>query len=364
MNETAINPAIFTWDGPHGLPRFEALRDEDFKAAFDHALAAHNAEIDEIAGNAEAPTFSNTITALEIAGDELSRVSSLFWNKAGADTNDTIQHLEREISPVMSRHYSKIGQNEALFRRIDTLWENRDNLGLTREEMRVLERHWKGFVKSGAKLPKAEQQRLAEINEKLSSLGTNFGQNVLADEKNWFLLLSTEDELAGLPDFLRDAMAAAANARGEAGKYAVTLSRSIIEPFLTFSDRRDLREQAFSAWIARGENPGPTDNREIIAETVALRAEKAALLGYPHYAALKLDNTMAKTAENVNGLLMQVWEKARLRALEEEADLARLIAAEGRNHGVQPWDWRHYAEKLRASTYNFSESELKPDQQL
>jgi peptidyl-dipeptidase Dcp len=364
MTDQPINPAIFTWDGPHGLPRFGAIRDEDFKPAFDHALAAHEAEIDAIAGNPEPPTFANTITALEIAGDELSRVSALFWNKAGSDTNETIQALEREISPVMSRHYSKIGQNEPLFRRIDTLWEARESLGLTAQEQRVLERHWKGFVKSGAKLPKIEQQRLAEINEKLSSLGTNFGQNVLADEKTWFLLLSDESELAGLPDFLRDAMAAAATARGEAGKYAVTLSRSIIEPFLTFSDRRDLREQAFRAWTARGENPGPTDNRELIAETVALRAEKAALLGYPHYAALKLDNTMAKTAETVNGLLMQVWEKARLRALEEEADLARLIASEGRNHAVEPWDWRYYAEKVRASTFNFSESELKPYLQL
>jgi peptidyl-dipeptidase Dcp len=364
MTDTALNPAIFTWDGAHGLPRFEAVRDEDFKPAFDQALAAHNAEIDAIAGNPDAPTFANTIAALEIIGDELSRVSALFWNKAGSDTNETIQQLEREISPVMSRHYSRIGQNEALFSRIDALWEARESLSLTIEETRVLERHWKGFVKSGAKLAKEKQQRLAEINERLSSLGTNFGQNVLADEKNWFLLLSSEDELIGLPDFLRDAMRAAAETRGEVGKYAVTLSRSIIEPFLTFSDRRDLREQAFNAWIARGENPGPTDNREIIAETVALRAEKAALLGYPHYAALKLDNTMAKTAERVNDLLMQVWEKARARALEEEADLAEVIASEGKNHPVQPWDWRHYAEKLRASTFNFSEGELKPYLQL
>ncbi|UVC08353.1 M3 family metallopeptidase [Rhizobium sp. TH2] len=364
MTEPAINQAIFNWDGPHGLPRFAAVRDEDFKPAFDFALVAHDAEIDAIANNPEAPTFANTITALEIAGDELSRVSSIFWNKAGSDTNEAIQHLEREISPVMSRHYSKIGQNEPLFKRIDALWESKDSLSLTLEETRVLERHWKGFVKSGAKLPKDQQKRLAKINETLSSLGTNFGQNVLADEKNWFLLLSDEDELAGLPDFVRDAMAAAAEARGEKGKYAVTLSRSIIEPFLTFSERRDLREQAFNAWAARGENPGPTDNREIIAETVALRDEKARLLGYPHYAALKLDNTMAKDAGTVNGLLMKVWEKARLRALEEEADLARLIAEEGRNHGVQPWDWRHFAEKLRARTFNFSESELKPYLQL
>jgi peptidyl-dipeptidase Dcp len=360
----SLNRAIFTWDGPHGLPRFEAVTDEDFKPAFDHALKAHDAEIDAVANNPEPPTFANTITALEIAGDDLSRVSALFWNKAGSDTNDAIQHLEREISPEMSRHYSKIGQNEALFKRIDTLWESREKLGLTLEETRVLERHWKGFVKSGAKLPKEQQQRLAAINERLASLGANFGQNVLADEKDWALYLSTEAELAGLPDFLRDAMAGAAANRGEAGKYAVTLSRSIIEPFLTFSENRELREQAFQAWIARGENDGPTDNRRIVAETLELRAEKAKLLGYPHFAALKLDNTMAKNAENVNGLLIQVWEKARRRALEEEADLAKLIAEEGRNHAVQPWDWRHYAEKLRARTFNFSESELKPYLQL
>jgi peptidyl-dipeptidase Dcp len=365
MTETPpLNAAIFTWDGPHGLPRFESVRDEDFKPAFDHALKAHDAEIEAIANNPEAPSFANTIIALEIAGDELSRVSALFWNKAGADTNDAIQHLEREISPEMSRHYSKIGQNEPLFKRIDTLWEARETLGLTLEESRVLERHWKGFVKSGAKLPKDQQQRLAAINERLASLGANFGQNVLADEKSWALYLSTEAELAGLPDFLRDSMAGAAANRGEPGKFAVTLSRSIIEPFLTFSDNRELREQAFNAWIARGENDGPTDNRQIVAETLELRAEKARLLGYPHFAALKLDNTMAKTAENVNGLLMQVWEKTHLRALEEEADLARVIADEGRNHAVQPWDWRHLAEKLRAKKFNFSQGELKPYLQL
>lgn len=365
MSETpSLNSAIFHWDGEHGLPRFEKVLDSDFKPAFDWALASHEKEIDEIANSQEAPTFANTITALEIAGDELSRVSSLFWNKAGSDTNDAIQELEREISPVMSRHYSKIGQNEPLFKRIDTLWEARDTLGLTLEEMRVLERHWKGFVKSGAKLPKDQQKRLAEINERLASLGANFGQNVLADEKDWVLYLDSEEELAGLPDFLRDAMAGAAANRGEPGKYAVTLSRSIIEPFLTFSENRDLREQTFRAWTSRGENGGATDNRQIVAETLKLRDEKAKLLGYQHYAALKLDNTMAKTAENVDGLLMQVWEKARLRAYEEEADLAKVIAAEGKNHAVEPWDWRHYAEKLRAEKFNFSESELKPYLQL
>ena len=194
--------------GLHGLPRFDAVADSDFAAAFEAALASHEREIDEIAGNGQEPTFENTIVALEIAGDELSRVSALFWNRAGAHTNEVIQALERDISPKMSRHYSKIGMNADLFKRIDALWEARETLGLTLEQTRVLERHWKGFVRSGAKLPKAEQEKLAAINEKLAGLSTSFGQNVLADEKGWSLILSAEEELAGIPDFLRDAMAA------------------------------------------------------------------------------------------------------------------------------------------------------------
>lgn len=358
-----FNPALVNWNGLHGLPRFEAFDDGDFAAAFDAALAAHEREIDEIAGNPAEPTFENTVVALETAGDALSRVSALFWNRAGAHTNDTIQALERDISPKMSRHYSKIGMNAALFARIDALWEKRDSLGLTLEQTRVLERHWKGFVKSGAKLPKAEQERLAGINEKLAGLGTQFGQNVLADEKGWALVL-TQTDLAGVPDFLKDAMAAAARERGEDGKFAVTLSRSIIEPFLTFSDRRDLREQSFEAWAARGANDGPTDNRGVIGETLALRNEVATLLGYGNFAELKLDNTMAKTPEAVNHLLRQVWGKAVERAKEEEADIAKLITQEGKNHDVMPWDWRHYAEKIRAQKFNFSEAELKPYLQL
>ncbi|EEF26091.1 peptidyl-dipeptidase dcp, putative, partial [Ricinus communis] len=264
----------------------------------------------------------------------------------------------------MARHYSKIGTNAALFARLDALWESRDALGLTLEETRVLERHWKGFVKAGAKLPKPEQERLSAVNEKLAGLGAQFGQNVLADEKSWALLLSEEADLAGLPDYLREAMAAAARERGEEGKYAVTLSRSIIEPFLTSSERRDLREQAFHAWVARGANGGKTDNREIIRETLALRAEKAKLLGYANFAELKLDNTMAKTPDAVNDLLMTVWAKAATRAAEEERDIAALIAEEGRNHEVMPWDWRHYAEKIRTRKFDFSETELKPYLQL
>ncbi|MBB3967145.1 M3 family metallopeptidase [Rhizobium metallidurans] len=360
----ANNPALTDWNGLNGLPRFEALNDGDFAPAFDAALARHEEEIDAIAGNPDQPSFDNTIVALELAGDDLSRVSALFWNRAGAHTNDTIQALEREISPKMSRHYSKIGMNAELFKRIDTLWETRETLGLTLEQTRVLERHWKGFVKSGAKLEKTEQEKLAGINEKLAGLGTQFGQNVLADEKGWALILADGDDLQGIPDFLRDAMAAAARERGEDGKFAVTLSRSIIEPFLTFSERRELREQAFKAWVARGENDGLSDNRGIIRDTLALRGEVAKLLGYGNFAELKLDNTMAKTPDAVNDLLKKVWAKAVKRAGEDEADIARLIADEGRNHEVMPWDWRHYAEKIRARKFNFSEAELKPYLQL
>ncbi|MBD9449168.1 M3 family metallopeptidase [Rhizobium sp. RHZ01] len=359
-----FNPALVEWNGLHGLPRFDALNDGDFAPAFDAALAAHEKEIDAIADNPEAPTFENTVVALETAGDALSRVSALFWNRAGAHTNDTIQALERDISPKMSRHYSKIGMNAALFARIDALWEARESLGLTLEQTRVLERHWKGFVKSGAKLPKPEQEKLAGMNEKLAGLGTQFGQNVLADEKSWALILADGADLDGIPEFLKDAMAAAARERGEDGKFAVTLSRSIIEPFLTFSERRDLREQAFKAWVARGENDGATDNRGIIRDTLALRDEVAKLLGYGNFAELKLDNTMAKTPDAVNHLLREVWAKAVKRAGEEEADIAKLIADEGKNHDVMPWDWRHYAEKIRAQRFNFSEAELKPYLQL
>lgn len=355
---------LFKWSGPHGLPDFNKIKDDDFSPAFDQALQIHEAEINQIANNQSEPSFENTIVALEIAGDELSRVSALFWNKAGANTNTAIQALEREIAPKMSRHYSKIGMNAALFKRIDTLWTKQEELGLDEEQGRVLERHWKGFVRSGAKLPKSEQERLASINEELASLGARFGQNVLADESNWTMLLEEESQLDGLPDFLRDAMQSAAKEHGSEGKYAVTLSRSIIESFLTFSERRDLRETAFKAWTSRGENTGETDNREIVARTLALRNEKAKLLGYEHYAAYKLDNTMAKTASAVNELLLSVWEKALAKAAHEQTELENLVREEGKKHDFKAWDWRHYSEKLSGKKFNFSEAELKPYLQL
>ena len=361
--ETVENP-IFSWNGHHGLPEFGKIDDDAFAPAFEAALERHNREIDAIAADPRDPDFDNTIVALETAGRDLSRVSALFWNRAGADSNDAIRALERDIAPKMSRHFSAIAMNRALFDRVDAIWRDREMLDLDQEKQRVLEKHWKGFVRAGAQLGDDDQTRLAAVNEELAGIGAKFSQNVLADEADWHLALNDAADLEGLPDFLRDAMAAAARERKLDAPYSVTLSRSIIEPFLTFSERRDLREHAFSAWIARGESGGDTDNVDLVARILTLRAEKAALLGYDSFAAFKLDNTMAKTPDAVNGLLMKVWDRALLRARKEEDALAELIAEEGKNHPVAPWDWRHYAEKLRGRTFDFSEAELKPYLQL
>jgi peptidyl-dipeptidase Dcp len=351
------------WSGPLGLPDFSRVADGDFAPVFDEALKAHEAEIDTIANNTEPATVDNTLAALELCGEALDRVSSIFWCRAGAHTNDTIQAVERDIAPKMSRHYSAISMNEKLFARIDALYAERDTLGLDAETLRVLEKSWKGFVRSGAKLDAEGKKRLAAINEELASLGAQFGQNVLADEKEWVLFIEEKD-LDGLPAFLRDSMAQAAEARGRKGLYAVTLSRSIYEPFTSYSARRDLREQAWKAFIRRGQNGGATDNGAVVARTLALRAERAKLLGYDSYADLKLDDTMAKTPKNVYGLLDPVWQRAREKALSDAAELQRIAASGGSNDRIAGWDWRYYQEKLRAEKYAFDEAELKPYLQL
>jgi peptidyl-dipeptidase Dcp len=360
----SYNPAIADWTGPLGLPDFSNIQDRDFEAAFAAALPAHLAEIEKIADNPEEPTFENTIIALEMAGGLLNKASYIFRALAAVNSNDTLQELERKLSPELARHQSAIMMNRALFRRIDALYQKCDSLGLNAEAGRVLELTWKSFVRSGANLDEADQTRFAVIDARLAALGTMFSQNVLADEREYALILESAEDLAGLPDSLIANMRAAAEERGHKGKHAVTLARSIIEPFLTFSERRDLRETTFKAWAARGESAGTRDNRQHVAEIVKLRAEKAALLGYASFAHFSLDDTMAKTPETVRALLETVWDKALVRAGEETADLSRLIAAEGHNHDVAPWDWRHYAEKARAEKFDFNEAEIKPYLQL
>jgi peptidyl-dipeptidase Dcp len=360
----ADNPFATAWTTPFGLPPFAAIKPEHLSPALHAALAAHAAEIEAIAADVSPVTYANVIDALERAGDDLSRAAGVFYNLSGADTNDALQAIEREMAPVMSRHWSAIGMNPKLFARVDALHGQRATLPMTPEQARVLDLTHKSFVRSGAMLGEADKTRLKAINERLSTLGTTFSQNVLKDEASYALILEDEADLEGLPGFLKAAMAKAAEDRGHKGKHAVTLPRSVIEPFLTFSSRRDLREKARKAWDARGANGGETDNRAVVAEMVALRAEKARLLGYASFAAFKLDDTMAKTPAAVRGLLELVWAPARRRAAEEAADLAALARTVGQTDPIAVWDWHYYAEKVRSQRFALDEGTLKPYLQL
>ena len=354
------NPLLADWNSPFGMPPFAAIKPEHFVPAFTQALAAHLAEIDAITANPAAPTFDNTIVTMERGGKALDKVSSVFFGLSGAHTNDALQAIEREMSPKLAAHGNAIRLNDGLFRRIDTLWQRRGELGLNPEQARVLERYHTSFRRSGAGLPKDKKDRLAAITERLASLGTEFSQHVLADEQSWTLTLDSEDDLAGLPDFLRTAASQAARERKQDGKYVITLSRSSVEPFLQASRRRDLREKAFRAWIARGDNGDKNDNKAIIAETVALRAERAKLLGYDNFAKYRHDDAMAKTPANVRNLLERVWPAARKRALADRDAMQDIVRNEGGNFKLAAWDWRHYAEKLRKAHFDLDEAEIKP----
>jgi peptidyl-dipeptidase Dcp len=358
------NPLLEVWAGRFGVPPFDRIRPDHFLPAFAHAFAGHEAEVAAIAAAPSEPTFVNTIVALETAGDALTRVGGVFHVLAGAHTNDAIQEVERELSPLEAKHWNRILMDEALFRRIYALHRRRDQLGLTAEQARVLDRYHAMFKRAGAALDAAAKARLAEINERLATLGTSFSQNVLADEQGYTLVLEGGDDLAGLPDFVRAAARAAAEERGLAGKYVITTSRSSVEPFLQFSARRDLREKIFRAWIARGDGGGATDNKAIIAEMVALRAERARLLGYPSFAHYRLDDAMAKTPEAVRSLLERVWLPARRHALADRDAMQALVQAERGNFTLAPWDWRYYAEKLRKARCDIDEATVKPYFQL
>jgi peptidyl-dipeptidase Dcp len=357
---TDRNPLLAKWATPFELPPFEAIEPRHFLPAFEAALARHNAEIAKIAGRPAKPTFKNTVEALERAGRTLDRVASVFWNLVGADTNDRLQAIERDIAPRLAAHWNAITSNEPLFARIDALHAKRDNLKLNGEQLRVLERTHLAFVRAGAKLAADGKKRMGKVKERLATLATRFSQNVLADERAYVLPLETEADLAGLPAFLIDAAAKAAEERGARARHVITLSRSLIEPFLTFSDRRDLREQAFKAWVRRGENGGDTDNRGLVKEILALRQEQAKLLGYDSYAAYKLDDSMAKRPEAVRVLMNTVWGPAKAKAKAELGKLQALAAAEGANITIEPWDWRYYAEKVRQKEFALDEAQIKP----
>ena len=360
MTDQTDNPLIAEWTGPYELPPFAEIKPAHYAPAFQAAFDAHNAEIAAIIADPAEPDFDTVIAARERAGKLLSKAASVFFNLAATDTTEELQAIERDVAPRLASHSQAIATHPALFAKVESLWESRDALGLTPEQMRLLERHYRGHLRSGAKLDEAGRKRMGEIAARLAELGTKFSQNVLADEASYMLLLENEADLAGLPDFLRTAAAATAEARGHPGKYAITLSRSSIEPFLQFSARRALREEAFRAWIARGTNGGESDNRAVIAEILALQAERAKLLGFDSFAAFKLDDTMAKTPEAVRDLLAKVWQPAREKAERERAMLASLALASGDNAAIAPWDWRYYADKVRKAEHDIDEAEVKP----
>jgi peptidyl-dipeptidase Dcp len=368
MSETAqdtaaapapINPLLVPWQTPFETPPFSEIAPEHFIPAFERAFADHSAEIAAITHDPSVPDFANTITALERSGKLLNKVSAVFYDLVSAHSNPAILEIDKEISLRMARHWSPIMMNAVLFGRIAMLHENRAGLKLTGEQMRLLERTYTRFHRAGAGLSDDAKKRMAEINERLAHLGTAFSHHLLGDEQDWSLELS-EDDRTGLSDSFVASAKAAAEERGMAGKAIVTLSRSSVEPFLKTSGRRDLREKVFKAFVARGNNGNANDNNAIIVEILSLREESANLLGFPTFAAYRLEDSMAKTPEAVRGLLERVWKPARARALADRDALQGLIAEEGGNFALAPWDWRYYAEKLRQRRANFDDAAIKP----
>jgi peptidyl-dipeptidase Dcp len=357
--DRSANPFFQTWTTPDGAPPFDRIRPEHFREAYARAFAEHDAEVAAIAAQPEPPDFANTIAALELSGRLLERVGSAFYLLVGAHSDAALLEIEREIAPQLARHWNRINTNEELFRRIDALMRGADGLDFDAEQKRVLERYHVTFRRAGAALGTASRARLIEIMERLATLGTAFSQHVLADEQAFALQLTDEAELTGLPAFMRETMKGEARERGTAG-HVVTLSRSSALPFLQFSTRRDLREKVFRAFVSRGDNNGPTDNKAIIAEMVELRAERARLLGYADFAQYRLDDAMAKTPAAVRDLLQTVWAPARERALADREALQALVQEEGGNFALAPWDWRYYAEKLRQRRCDFDEAAIKP----
>jgi len=353
------NPFFDAWNTPFELPPFDRIRPEHFPPAFDRAMANHEAEIAMIGSSPEPPTFANTVEAMERGGKLLNRVNRVFHNLTSSATSDVLDAIDRDYAPKLAAHHMKIALHPALFARIDALYRNRDKLGLAPDQLRLLERYHLRFVRNGALLDEPQKARMREIGERLATLNTLFGQNVLHDEDEWRLVLD-ETELEGLPDFARAAAAEAARQRGLDGQYVITLARASIEPFLTFSARRDLRRTAYEAWIARGEHEGAHDNRPLIREIMAFRAEQARLLGFCTFAEYRLDDTMAKTPEAAENLLQEVWGPAVRKAAAERAELAQAALADRLNEPVAAWDWRYYAEKVRQARYDIDEAAVKP----
>ncbi len=357
-----MNPLFAPRTLPFELPDFSAYADDDFAPALEDALTRARAELNTIAENPEPPTFENTINAAELMGEDIEKVLSPFYMIASVDSTPKREELMRDFSPKLAQWGSEVKMNRKLFERVETLYQTRETLNLTAEELRVLELSRRSFVRAGAQLEGDDYDRLKQIKERLAILGTEFTQNLLADERDWYMELS-EDDLEGLPDFVIATAKSAAEAKGLDG-HIVTLSRSLVVPFLQFSPRRDLRKTAYEAWTARGANGGETDNRAIAKEILDLRYERAQLLGYDDFASYKLETEMAKTPDAVRKLLMEVWQPAKAQADLDAAKLTELMRADGVNGDLEPWDWRYYSEKRRAVEHDLDETALKPYLQL
>ncbi|MFY7863426.1 M3 family metallopeptidase [Roseateles sp.] len=362
--ELSGNPLLQAWTGPYGLPPFAQIEAAQFLDAFPVALAEHLAELDAIATQSAAPDFANTLAAFDRSGRLLTRIETVFYSLSASATSPELQAAQRAMAAPLAAHNNRIYMHQALFKRVDALYQERQALGLSAEQLRLLERVHLDFVRAGAKLEPAAQARYAQVMERLAELNTQFAQNVLGDESSYRLVLTDESALAGLPDFVRASAAQAAAERGLAGQHVITLSRSHIVPFLTFSERRDLREQAWRAWVSRGEAAGETDNRAIAQEILTLRNEQARLHGHSCFADYALADTMAGTRDAVSGLLSKVWEPALAAAELERQALQAMMLSMGHEFALEAWDWRFYAEKVRKARYDLEEAEVKPYFQL
>jgi peptidyl-dipeptidase Dcp len=357
---TENNPFFQAYNTPFNVPAFDKIKNEHFKPAFLEGIKRHQEEIDAIISNNDAPTFENTILAMENAGKLLSEVSTVFYNLNSAHTNEEIQKIAQEISPELSAHSDNIYLNDALFQKVNTIWEQKESLSLGLEELKLLEKTYKGFVRSGAKLNDTDKETLRKINADLSLLSVNFGQNVLADTNGFEMIVDNEVDLAGLPEGIKEAAAETAKDKGHKGKWIFTVHNSSVMPFLQYSANRDLRAKMYTAYKNRGNNGGATDNNENAVKMANLRLEKANLLGYETYAHYALEETMAKTPEKVNTFLMDLWKPALTIAKNEIAEIKTMMNAEGIQGDVAPWDYSYYSEKIRKAKFDLDEQELTP----
>ena len=353
------------WTGPYGgVPPWQLVRPDGFVAAFDAAIEQAGKEIDAIAADPRPPSFENTLVALEKAGRPLDRLEALFGVHAENLNVGPMPDIEKTVMPKLAAFHDRVTQNEKLFARIDAIHESAEAESLTRAEKRLLEDQYKDFVRRGARLSTGDKAKLSSINQRLASLFTQFTQNVLADEQGYVTWIENKTDLAGLPDSVVAAMAAAAKKRGKQGQWAVTNTRSSMDPFLTYADNRALRETVWRNYYRRGDNGDRHDNKAIISEILHLRAERASLLGYPTHAHWRIERTMAKTPEAAMDLMMWVWPKAVARARQEVAAMQAIADAEGRGATIEAWDYRYYAEKVRKAKYDLDFNEVKPYLQL